>query len=127
MTYTLNQVRCSLEKLAAVDPSHVDDRAGRGLAPRYTEHGKPCCLVANVMIDLGIKFSVLRSLDREGEGRRRPNGGIELKNTKNPIRKQFERDAWSFMCHAQHLQDRQVPWGEIIAELDHRDEFFRRY
>jgi len=111
-------VKAIVRAVAAEYPDRVDARAGRGLAPRYIEHGAPCCLVAEVLCRLGWSVDQLQQLDHEG-GRR--GGGIRFAESRNPMLRRIDPTARELLAHIQSQQDRRRTWDAVVAEAFQED------
>jgi hypothetical protein len=104
-------VRRVLDEVVAERPDHRDVRVDRRLAPRYTEHGSPACLVAEIMHRLGVSIGVLKALDTEAdEPEHRAEGGVQLDRTRHPVRSRFTDIAWQLLAFLQRRNDWDETW-----------------
>lgn len=111
---TLHDVTTAVDSVTAEQPDRVDARVGRDLAPRYVEHGRPCCLVAEVLTRLGVRIGVLKDLDVEsGPG----GGGVRLHLSRHPMLKRFDPVALELLAEVQHQQDLGRSWREVADVL----------
>lgn len=115
MKYDLEQIICITNEIVSQYPDRVDVRAERGLAPRYVEHGEPCCLVAKVLTRLGWSVSQLKMLDCEGLEKHR-GGGVQLALSQNLLLKRISPDGLAFLNYIQQRQDCQWSWSKIMIE-----------
>lgn len=120
MKHSLERIVCLTSEIVAQYPDRVDARAGRGLAPRYVEHGEPCCLVAEVLARLGWSVSQLKLLDSEGP-RKHKGGGVQLSLSRNPLLRRISPDGLMFLDYIQRRQDRKRPWSRVVAEAFKRE------
>lgn len=111
--YTTAQLVELLREMPEQDRARVDKRAARDLDPRYVEHGEPCCLVAHLLLQVGVPVHVLKALDLEaGTGSATP----KLRESRHPFWGRFEPAARSLLDFLQFVQDYGRPWGEVARE-----------
>lgn len=109
---TVDDVAAALDAVARERGRRTDDRVERKLAPRYVEHGQPCCLVAVVLHRLGFTIGQLKQFDAEsGPG----GGGIILSQSRHPLLKRIEPLARQLLVYVQRRQDMGgEDWPQIV-------------
>lgn len=118
---TVAQVKQTLSELAAEQGGHVDARVARQLAPRYVEHGQPCCLVAVILYRLGFKVPQLRQLDAEPGMK---GGGVQFGKSGHPLMKRIEPDARTLLDYLQVNQDSgRGTWSDVADRALQRGEY----
>lgn len=106
-------VHTHLTEVVSREPDRRDPRSTRNLGLRYIDGGRPACLVAQILADLGVSLGVLRALDAESG---RGGGGVRLQHSQHPIRRRFTGDAWSLLVLLQRMNDSGEDW-KLSAEL----------
>lgn len=101
-------VRSVLDAVVAEQPDHRDRRPAGDLPPRYVDDGKPGCLVAVLMHQLGVSVGMLRALDREAG---RYGAGVQLLHTRLQVRRKFTPDAWALLTFLQRQNDSAATWA----------------
>lgn len=100
-------VRRVLDEVVAEEPARVDRRAASGmLCGRYTEHGKPCCLVGEMLYRMGYSIGRLKVLDRAADGNPVQLRGSDLGRRFTPL-------AFDLLCYLQRLNDWGWSWERI--------------
>ena len=123
---SLATVRRVLLDVAAEYPDRVDPRVERGLPPRYCEHGRPACLVAEVLTRLGWTIVQLRELDREGQMPAKASvGGTPLAHSRNRRLRRIELTARRMLDELQRQQDRGWSWSRAVAWVLQEDSHGR--
>lgn len=117
---TTEQVKAALDEVARERPGHIDGRVARQLAPRYVEHGKPCCLVGVVLHRLGFTVAQLRQFDNESG---RGGGGIRFAESRHPLLQRITPEARLLLDYLQRRQDIREDWAVIADRALQRDEF----
>ena len=116
---TLDAVIDTLRALAEELPDKVDPRVGRGLPPRYVEHGEPVCLVAVLLHRLGYSVGHLKQLNREGpQAAQASTGGVVLGRSRNPLLRRIDPVARDLLDAVQAKQDRGgwYTWRRAVDE-----------
>jgi hypothetical protein len=118
---TTEQVKEMLAKVADERGDVVDQRVERNLAPRYVEHGQPCCLVAVVLYRLGFTVAQLRQLDTEAGT---TGGGIIFAQSRHPLLKRIAPLARDLLDYVQRDQDCPgQPWSTVADRALQRGRF----
>jgi hypothetical protein len=118
---TVEQVKQALREVAEEQTGQVDARVERNLAPRYVEHGQPCCLVAVVLHRLGFSVAQLKQLDAEPG---RQGGGVVFGQSRHPLMRRISADARQLLDYVQVRQDRGWDnWQDIIDRALQRDRY----
>lgn len=118
---TVAQVKASLIAAADEHGEHIDARVERQLPPRYVEHGKPCCLVAVVLHDLGFTVPQLRQLDHEAG---RHGGGVMFDQSRHPLLRRISPEARNLLSYVQRRQDTgHAAWTEVVDQALQRGRF----
>lgn len=100
-------VRDILAAVVAEEPTRSDRRATTGvLTPRYAEHGRPACLVGEIMFRLGIRLNVLKEMHE-----------IQLRHLRHPVMKRFTPNAWAMLVALQWCNDRDQTWEQAQANV----------
>jgi hypothetical protein len=110
---TFAEVAAAARAVAAEKPDWIDVRAVRDLEPRYVEHGKPCCLVAEVLTRLGWSKTNLKQLDHEPG---RSGGGIKFAESRNLMLRRIDPLGLQLLDYLQRHQDTARTWGEVVAD-----------
>lgn len=105
-----------LRQVAAERPDHVDERSTvcGAVVPRYVVHGEPQCLVAVVLVRLGISPRAVAQLDRQ---RRSGEASIRFAYSDQPIARRFTRSARALLDRVQALQDGGWSWGQTVQQV----------
>lgn len=115
--HSLDQVIEVMDRVVDTDPARRDDAARSGLGGRYARHGKPCCLVGEILIELGASVGTLKELDREG---------LTIDNSQHPFWRRFEPVARDLMVSLQKKNDRGIQWGQVRWDLFRIDPYWRK-
>lgn len=110
---TIEDVKAALEAVARECRYHVDPRLERKLAPRYVEHGEPCCLVAVILHRLGFTTAQLKQLDTEPGT---DGGGIILSESQHPLLKRVDPVALALLVYIQRRQDIHAEEWALVAD-----------
>lgn len=113
--YSLDDITRVMNEVIDGDPARKDEAADAGLGGRYARHGKPCCLVGEILIKLGASVGTLKELDRENE---------TIKDSRHPFWNRFEPVARELMDSLQHKNDRGEQWGRVRWELYRIDPYW---
>lgn len=117
--YLAGQFVTLLRELSPQERARIDERVRRGVhgGARYVEHGEPCCLVAYLLVRVGVTVETLRDLDREGrrydDGE---SGSMQLRESRHPFWDRFEPAARRLLEFLQLVQDSGRTWGEVADE-----------
>lgn len=110
---TVEDVKAALEAVARDYRYHVDQRVERKLAPRYVEHGEPCCLVAVILHRLGFTIAQLKQLDTESGN---DGGGTILSESRHPLLKRVDPVALALLAYMQKRQDIHAEEWSLVAD-----------
>lgn len=118
---TVAQVKDALEMVAAGQAEGGDARVARNLAPRYVEHGQPCCLVAVILHELKFTVPQLRQLDAEpGKG----GGGVVFSESRHPLVKRIAPGARQLLDYLQRWQDQgSESWADLADRALQRGKY----
>ncbi len=114
-TITVTDVKAALDRVVDADPGRTDRRIEDHLNPRYLDHGKPTCLVALLLIELGYRTALLRDLDREHAVGHLATVGVRINESRHPALKRLDPNARRLLQYLQNRQDRGHCW-DYIAE-----------
>jgi hypothetical protein len=114
MGYDAAQFVTLLREMPEEVRERADDRVLRDLDARYVEHGAPCCLVAYLLLQVGVGVNTLKELDRETT--RMGRGTPQLRESCHPFWDRFEPAARELLEFLQLLQDYGRTWGEVAQE-----------
>lgn len=118
---TVAQVKATLAAVAAEQSDHMDARVDRKLAPRYVEHGQPCCLAAVILHRLGFTIAQLRQLDTEPGT---SGGGVILDQSRHPLLRRVAPEARALLAYVQKRQDSgRETWAEIADRALQRGRY----
>jgi hypothetical protein len=115
--YSLDLVIEAMNKVVDSDPARRDAAAGEGLGGRYVRHGKPCCLVGEILVTLGASVKTLKDLDREGE---------QIRDSRHPFWGRFDPVARDLMASLQKKNDQGRQWGQVKWSLFRIDPYWRK-
>jgi hypothetical protein len=113
--YDMDSVTRVVDRLIDGDPARRDEAAGSGLGGRYARHGKPCCLVGEVLVALGASVGTLKELDKENE---------QISDSRHPFWRRFDPVTREFLSAMQKKNDRGEQWGRIKWELFRIDPYW---
>jgi len=110
--YGVPEVYAAMKKVAEADPMRCDSTPGR-----YTTGGQPDCFVAVVLVELGCRNGVLKTLDRECKMRGQGGSlaGVVLTMSVHPWLRRISPMARHMLRYAQRMNDRGEAWGMILA------------
>ncbi|MGW5220958.1 hypothetical protein ACWEQA_24125 [Nocardia sp. NPDC004085] len=115
--FDVADIQTVLVAIVSADPDRRDQHVATGHTPRYVVAGRPCCLVAVVLSELGFSLGVLRALDRESrQPTRRAVTTIELSESEHPILNRFTPAARALLELLQRRQDRRQPWAQVVSD-----------
>lgn len=118
---SVQDVRRVLDEVAEAEPQRVGLRASQGrLAGRYTMHGEPCCLVAEMLVHMGFRIGRLKTLDRAADGQ-----PIRLRDSW--VRNCFEPLAFDMLCYIQYENDRGRTWGQVRKDALSIDDYWAHF
>lgn len=118
---TVEQVKELLAKVAEEQPERADARVERNLAPRYVEHGEPCCLVAVVLHEAGFTVPQLRQLDTEPGN---VAGGVVFAQSRHPLVKRIAPGARRLLDYLQRRQDQgRESWADLADRALQRGKY----
>ena len=112
----VNAVRTALNTVASRDPYHKDRRAKDNLPARYLDQGKPNCLVAEILIELGFPTTLLRDLDRERPVGALHRDGVDIAESRHPALRRIDPVALQLLQYCQRMQDRGFIWMYIAED-----------
>lgn len=112
-TVHVADVREALTRVVAANPGRTDRRIEDHLNPRYLDHGRPTCLVAEVLLELGFRITLLQALDRECHVGHVASAGVRIRDSRHPALKRLHPAARTLLQHLQSRQDRGVGWHDI--------------
>lgn len=114
--FGLDDVRAALNRVIDKHPADHDEHIASGHIPRYLIHGRPCCLVAIVLTELGCTTGVLRALDREAtDDDTGEKGPITLHLSRHPYLRRFTTEARELLNSLQRQQDGGRSWRNIAG------------
>lgn len=113
--YGLKDVMVALDAAVESDPARIDE-AARDLGGRYARHGKPCCLVGDVLIRMGFKVGTLKDLDRDEK---------QIDESRHPLWRRFSPAARQMLAAAQRMNDGGSQWGQIRWGLYRIDAYWK--
>lgn len=113
--YDLDLVIRVMDEVIDGDPARRDEAASNGLGGRYARHGKPCCLVGEVLVSLGASVGTLKELDRENE---------TISDSRHPFWKRFDPVARDLLSSMQKSNDAGEQWGRIRWGLFRIDPYW---
>lgn len=108
---TVADVKETLEIIASASPDRIDTTAVAGGIPRYVTKGKPNCLVARVLAELGISTRTLSQLDYEVPVGGIVDAGVKIAESRNPELRRLVPAARALLQFVQDKQDRGARWG----------------
>lgn len=114
--YGLDTVTRVMNEIIDSDPARIDS-AAKDLGGKYARHGKPCCLIGEILVKLGASVGTLKELDREGE---------MLDDSGHPFWRRFEPVARDLMASLQRANDSGRQWGQIRWNLYRIDPYWKR-
>jgi hypothetical protein len=123
---TVPAVRAALEDVVAEHPGRVDRRSVDELPNRYIDQGKPSCLVALVLVQLGFSHGVLKALDQEHPPGDVYQPGVRVADSRHPALKRCRREALLLLQYVQSRQDRGDEWGRIVTDAFKRNTWICR-
>lgn len=113
--YGLDDVIRAMNETIDPDPNRRDEAARNGQGGRYTRRGKPCCLIGEVLVNLGASVGTLKDLDRDAE---------LIDDSGHPFWKRFDPLARDLMGAMQKQNDRGEQWGRIKWNLFRIDPYW---
>jgi hypothetical protein len=113
--YDLNSVVAALNKVVDSDPARKDQAASDGLGGRYIRHGCPCCLVGEILVELGASLGTLKGLDRDGQA---------IDGSRHPFWRRFHPDALNLMIALQRANDGGSHWSQIKWDMFRIDPYW---
>ena len=116
---TVQEVREVLDRVAPREPPEDDEQPASRVG-RYAWHGKPCCLVGEMLHEMGFSIGYLKALDRADEG-----DPILLSATDLTTR--FEPLAFELMCYLQKLNDYNMRWMDVRKAALTLDPYWARF
>jgi hypothetical protein len=111
--FTVPQVLEALYAACDAAPYYEDRRARCS----YLEDGKPTCLDAVILAQLGVSVGLLRDLDKEG---------ARIDHTRHPLRRRFTPEAWELLAYLQRCNDAGQVWRRIGQEVNQVDGYWWR-
>jgi len=120
-------VRAALVAVSALNPGRHDARPGDGLTARYVnDDGRPNCLVAHVLLRLGITIHVLRALDQEYPTGELVRPGVKITETRHKALRRLDPDAQALLGYVQDRQEAGARWDRIVEEAFNPGRLSRR-
>lgn len=118
---TVQDVREALDAAAQAHPERVGLRTAQGRkAGFYAYHGKPCCLVGDILLRLGFSMGLIKALDNQEEG-----GPVLFRNS--GLHRRFEPLAFEMMCCIQKINDRGHTWARVREDVLTIDSYWGRH
>lgn len=115
--YTVDDVIRAMDEIVDGRPDRVDPRPGRGLGGRYAEHGKPCCLVGEILVKLGASVATLKDLDRDSE---------QIKGSRHNYWRRFEPVTLELLTYLQDQNDSATSWDRIRIKAFQANRYWLR-
>ncbi len=115
--YDLPLVIKVLNTIVASNPSRRDEPARNGQGGRYARHGRPCCLVGEVLVNLGASVGTLKELDRDGR---------TIDDSPHPFWRRFDPIALQLLTALQRENDSGHSWGGTQWNLFRIDPYWKK-